>query len=1135
MSKETKKNPYLKRSLPPSTATSSSTRTPTITNSTSAFTDPLNYDGAYSSTWGSMPPPSSSNSSRPPPSSSLSHHMHHPLASTSKGSTGTSSTNTSSTPSLTLMPSDEKQDIDFPLPSRTLNYRPPSTPKIVSDDDDDDDEDAYYLQAAQVGAKGVDKSHPEDESSKQYNNDDEEEEEEPFDEIMSYCPKNKIAKPSHLDMTDMELTTTSSHHNNYLSQPNLHSDMNPPSATAIGTYNSTTSNNNNNSNSNNNNNNRANNTISLPTGDDPFQYNDNDTFLQTWNEAEGEWKNAQNDDNAKENQHYISQDEDEVDMMNQMNDHNRMNNIHNRNGQQQIVQDEEVFEFESFAGGRSSTVAGCESTVASSTLAGEKQLLDELTLSSKGNSQVNLGPNMAGPPVPVSILRSSRFDSNHHYGNMATVPLQQTNEMMAGHQELQEDSTITTKPDLKLPRREHPWDRKTPMEDHPTEIGNDENTTTITPDPLQDTNHSNPSTPKSNDTGDRKSKKGKRRSNRRRVANDDNEDDDTSIEDEDPTSGGTTKKRADTLQDRTKQAWSVRNRVTAAAAATNNPKTKQSSRPNKHVVTFQKDTVHEFTPEAKNESEEGDEEETQHSDYSSVYYDDDTTLGGASAYSTYTKSNESEMEDMIRDFFLIGEGDDTNPGRRKRRSSQNRRKGMIVDTLEVEYHEEDATTITHLSNEDPSPSPDRNQIKRKSRSRKSSSSSPDNHDADIENDDESDSHPPSLVMSPNSDPCNLVWNCVEDGMSMMNSLLFCHDENKGGISSLISNGLANDEVTKVKETPLDQWIMRTQKKPSLLNDMKCGTDTTEEPVNRIQKQIEFLQVAINAARKSHELKGLTYDEGTSLDLETEIKFVVMTVPLPIGITFEESDCCCWVDRVFDRGNAVTSSSGDKVEPGDQLASINGQSALTKSVTSICKMLANAATPLNESSVELFFLRYVGPLRPSAPPANDASSQQGYEIIDPVLNMPTRTPTAPQGKFSPIRKFTSDNFLNSISFSSRDSKSTKSVSQMDDKSIISDTMSMNSIPISQSSPVQQKSPIARLSPLRKKKGEKSKKQLEVKNNPANNNVSARSLNQGSFNPNSIEQPVLEKKGSKKKFGFLRLNRRKKKSERSLKTV
>jgi hypothetical protein len=46
-------------------------------------------------------------------------------------------------------------------------------------------------------------------------------------------------------------------------------------------------------------------------------------------------------------------------------------------------------------------------------------------------------------------------------------------------------------------------------------------------------------------------------------------------------------------------------------------------------------------------------------------YDDEDTFAGRSMHSLYTKSNESEAEDLFKDLFFIGSGKATNPGRRQ--------------------------------------------------------------------------------------------------------------------------------------------------------------------------------------------------------------------------------------------------------------------------------------------------------------------------------------------------------------------------------------------------------------------------------------------------------------------------------------
>merc|ERR1712008_221720 len=148
--------------------------------------------------------------------------------------------------------------------------------------------------------------------------------------------------------------------------------------------------------------------------------------------------------------------------------------------------------------------------------------------------------------------------------------------------------------------------------------------------------------------------------------------------------------------------------------------------------------------------------------------------------------------------------------------------------------------------------------------------------------------------------------------------------------------------------------------------------------NKIDKADGLMIIALNAVRVHHKLAGIGYDEATKLDVMHEIKFVVMTVGLPIGIVFDENEECCWIGRIFEYGNAATNARGDKIKIGDQLASINGNSTYGKKVAEVCRVLAAAP---NSKDIEFTFMRYIGPLRPILRQVE----QQGYEIIDPILS------------------------------------------------------------------------------------------------------------------------------------------------------
>lgn len=72
--------------------------------------------------------------------------------------------------------------------------------------------------------------------------------------------------------------------------------------------------------------------------------------------------------------------------------------------------------------------------------------------------------------------------------------------------------------------------------------------------------------------------------------------------------------------------------------------------------------------------------------------------------------------------------------------------------------------------------------------------------------------------------------------------------------------------------------------------------------------------------------------------------------------FKENDCGCWVANVFPTGNAAKLSPDDVILIGDQLAAVDGRSALAMNVDDICSLISKAK---NTQSIELTFLRYVG--------------------------------------------------------------------------------------------------------------------------------------------------------------------------------
>jgi hypothetical protein len=167
-------------------------------------------------------------------------------------------------------------------------------------------------------------------------------------------------------------------------------------------------------------------------------------------------------------------------------------------------------------------------------------------------------------------------------------------------------------------------------------------------------------------------KKVKRRKARMIHGEKENGDDDTSIED--------SVKRADSLKDRAKQAWSVRNRASASTTQSNNTDNVEK----REKVSFHNNTtVREFTPYSDEEEEEDSsvgesiysEDASEYTEYTDFTENDDDTYAGRSMHSEYTKSNESETEDIIKDFFLIGRGRANNPGHRQLKYKKGRKEG----------------------------------------------------------------------------------------------------------------------------------------------------------------------------------------------------------------------------------------------------------------------------------------------------------------------------------------------------------------------------------------------------------------------------------------------------------------------------
>jgi PDZ domain len=129
----------------------------------------------------------------------------------------------------------------------------------------------------------------------------------------------------------------------------------------------------------------------------------------------------------------------------------------------------------------------------------------------------------------------------------------------------------------------------------------------------------------------------------------------------------------------------------------------------------------------------------------------------------------------------------------------------------------------------------------------------------------------------------------------------------------------------------------------------------------------LVDLALQAARSMHKLRGFEYDESNEINIASDIRFSVVDLSLPLGLIFQENETGCWVTKVLPDGSAAKCQF---IEVGDQLAAIDGVSAIKMSVDDIAGLIRRKS-----SEIELTFLRYVGPWRP----AEGTVAEEGYEV------------------------------------------------------------------------------------------------------------------------------------------------------------
>lgn len=423
------------------------------------------------------------------------------------------------------------------------------------------------------------------------------------------------------------------------------------------------------------------------------------------------------------------------------------------------------------------------------------------------------------------------------------------------------------------------------------------------------------------------------------------------------------------IQKRTQAAWQQHQRSISPV------KTKIESTGNPHGVKFGKDDiVHNYDPNS------GDADETF----------DNTTIGGRSLNSLYTKSAESEVEDIIKDIFLIGSGEGTNPGRRKFKYNprvkdkfQSRdEEGEVTD--DTTYEEDDGDNGTH---EDTTSFTDTTGLDTGFDTTTNDEST--NKDSSFLNSTVEEPPPKKKAVKRNTvspretiseekkedDPLTDAWAFVESKIHEVGAAL--------GLDSSKADSTNQEKPSQPVEASSrsisskdgfgwDLWQYLLGPAESIVEnttDGGSGSIDLGPEVSRSQSledDSRFVDLALQAAISVHYIKGYEYNTNYEMDIINDVRFSVVDLTLPLGVIFQENAKGCWVNQILPEGSAAASKGGVRV--GDQLAAVDGLSAIDMTVDEIAKLIR-----VKKAEIELTFVRYVGPLRPLP------LQEEGYEV------------------------------------------------------------------------------------------------------------------------------------------------------------
>ena len=386
--------------------------------------------------------------------------------------------------------------------------------------------------------------------------------------------------------------------------------------------------------------------------------------------------------------------------------------------------------------------------------------------------------------------------------------------------------------------------------------------------------------------------------------------------------------------------------------------------------------------------------------------------------STYTKSAESEVEDIIKDIFMIGSGHSTKPGRRKVVREQDRGLMTAAGAGAMATHRldetDDAPTIG--TNEESATLDDATYDDTLDRTIDNDTTNGPEDDDDETTKDDYVAQTMEFVGTKISVAAAAIAWSVKQSMTTPDS-----KQNNTKTSStpattssrsapssatrLVDVDQELDETTE-DETTDDDHVVQTgssktrSAKQNAHNNKGAATgqqhgwdffqaasdaifgpeggpglcegdDDDDENNPSLEEDVRLVDLAVQAAVSAHRLNGVEFDASHEIDIASEIKFSVVDLQLPLGLIFQENEKGCWITKILPDGNAARCHSN--IQVGDQLAAVDGASAIDLTVDDIASLIRSKK---KKKVIELTFVRYVGQLRPAI--GTDVQ-EEGYEI------------------------------------------------------------------------------------------------------------------------------------------------------------